>query len=205
MPSAPVVISRITPIAAALRRRLPAGRWHKAVSHRAVLVLGRHPLHNMLVQLAPTDAALAAQALAAHAQCRQVLLLLASRWWYWRVVDSHSSHGLVAGVITRRQCRQRGRGRGVRGAVPRPLQLVRPVAAHAQRHGAVQAAVDGVEVLAGEAQAGGVDGVQEVEDGEVHLGRQRGECEACAGSCAPLPGEEDWFVVHHGVGAAWLA
>ena len=60
--------------------------------------------------------------------------------------------------------------------MPRPLELIRPVAADGQGHRAVQAAVDGVEVTVCEAEAGAVDGVEEVEDGKVQFAGEVHQC-----------------------------
>ena len=108
------------------------------------------PVADVLVQLAARGAALAAVDLAAGGEDRE---------------------GVARGVRLRRR-----RGRGRRDERPRvsphPLHIVGPFAAGAEGHRAVHAPVDGVELPAGEPEAGAVDGIEEVEDRVVQFGRQ---------------------------------
>ena len=76
---------------------------------------------------------------------------------------------------------------------PRPLHVVGPLSTRRQRHSTVHAAVNGVEVPRNQAQAGAVNGVEPVEDGEVDLGRQVHELELLARELD----ERNGLVVHY--------
>lgn len=177
MPPAPGRVGGIVHVT--VRPGVLARLGHELVSHGAVLVVVRHPVSDVLLQLTSAHATLPAEPLAAHPQRRQV----------------HGSVPAVHRCVVARRHR-RGVGRRVRCLVPRPLQLIGSVTSDRQWHRPVHASVNRVQVPVGQTQAGRVNRVQFVKDGEVELRRQRGQCER-AGRGLLL--WRHWLIVHDGV------
>lgn len=150
VPAAPVRVPRRAPVA--LFPRLGGRPRAELLAHLAVLVPVAHPLLDVLVQLAPRDAALSAVHLAPGQHPVDRVLL-----------------ALAVGDERPRQS-------------PDPLHVVGAGPADGEGDGAAHAPVDVVEVSAGQAEARAVNVVEEVEDGKVQLRWQVEELELLAGS-----------------------